>query len=151
MWTKGFLLHGNYIWKTLCILLMFSTGFTLFSIHFFFLYWSPFCLYAQIFDVISTEINEVLSINQSTNVFVFGDFNIYHKDKLTCTGGTDGTDGPGELCYNFSMSNDLTVTLTVLLFWIYSFLLSLLWKLMLLSHFPLTFCQTEKWIPSIIA
>ena len=37
--------------------------------------------------------------------FVFGDFNIHHKDWLTHSGGTDR---PGELCYNFSISNDLT-------------------------------------------
>ena len=41
----------------------------------------------------------------SANVFVFGDFNIHHKDWLTYSGGTDR---PGELCYNFSISNDLT-------------------------------------------
>ena len=39
------------------------------------------------------------------NVFVFGDFNVHHKDRLTYSGGTDR---PGELCYNFSISNDLT-------------------------------------------
>ena len=38
-------------------------------------------------------------------MFVFGDFNVYHKDWLTYSGGTDR---PGELCYNFSVSNDLT-------------------------------------------
>ena len=38
-------------------------------------------------------------------MFVFGDFNVHHKDWLTCSGGTDR---PGELCYNFSISNDLT-------------------------------------------
>ena len=37
--------------------------------------------------------------------FVFGDFNIHHKDWLTYSSGTDR---PGELCYNFSISNDLT-------------------------------------------
>ena len=47
----------------------------------------------------------VLSINPSANGFVFGDFNIHHKDWLTYSGGTDR---PGELCYNFSISNDLT-------------------------------------------
>ena len=49
--------------------------------------------------------DEVLSINPSANVFVFGDFNIHHKDCLTYYGGTDR---PGEFCYNFSISNDLT-------------------------------------------
>ena len=47
----------------------------------------------------------VLSSNTSANVFVFGDFNVHHKDWLTYSGGTDT---PGELCYNFSVSNDLT-------------------------------------------
>ena len=34
----------------------------------------------------------------------FGDFNIHHKNWLTYSGGTDR---PGELCYNFFISNDL--------------------------------------------
>ena len=38
-------------------------------------------------------------------MFVFGHFNVHHKDWLTYSGGTDR---PGELCYNFSFSNDLT-------------------------------------------
>ena len=38
-------------------------------------------------------------------MFVFGDFNIHHKYWLTYSGGTNR---PGELCYNFSISNDLT-------------------------------------------
>ena len=38
-------------------------------------------------------------------LFVFGDFNVHHKDWLTYSGGTDSS---GELCYNFSISNDLT-------------------------------------------
>ena len=59
----------------------------------------------MVFDSISSDIDEVLSINPSANVFVFGDFNIHDKDWLTCSGGTDR---PGELCYNFSISNDLT-------------------------------------------
>ena len=69
--------------------------------YFFFLYRSP----SSAFDSISSNIDEVLSINPSANVFVFGDFNVHHKDWLTYSGGTDR---PGELCYNFSISNDLT-------------------------------------------
>ena len=38
-------------------------------------------------------------------MFVLGDFNIHHRDCLTYSGGTDR---PGELCYNFSISNNLT-------------------------------------------
>ena len=44
-------------------------------------------------------------INPSANAFVFGDFNVHYKDWLTYSSGTDR---PGELCYNFSISNDLT-------------------------------------------
>ena len=57
-----------------------------------------------VFDSISSNIDEVLSINPSANAFVFGDFNVHHKDWLTsCSGGTDEA---GELCYNFSIPND---------------------------------------------
>ena len=73
--------------------------------YFFFLYQSPSLSLCTVFDSISSNIDEVLSINPSANVFVFGDFNIHHKDWLTYSGGTDR---PGELCYNFSISNDLT-------------------------------------------
>ena len=47
-------------------------------------------------------------INPSANLFVFGDFNIYHKDWLTYSGRTNK---PGELFYNFSISNDLSLLL----------------------------------------
>ena len=38
-------------------------------------------------------------------MFVFGEFYVYHKDWLTYS---DGTDRSGELCYNLSISNNLT-------------------------------------------
>ena len=72
---------------------------------FFFLYRSPSSILSTVFDSISYNIHEVLSINPSANVFVFGDFNVHHKDWLTYSGATDQ---PGELCYNFPISNDLT-------------------------------------------
>ena len=56
-------------------------------------------------DSILSNIDEVLSINPSANVFLFQDFNTHHKDWLTYSGGTDQ---PDELCYNFSISYDLT-------------------------------------------
>ena len=46
-----------------------------------------------------------MRFSQSANVFVFGDFNVHHKDRLTCSSGIER---PGEFCYNFSNSNDLT-------------------------------------------
>ena len=73
--------------------------------YFFFLYRSPSSALCTVFDSISSNIDEVLSINPSANVFVFGDFSVHHKDWLTYSGGTDWTD---ELRYNFSISNDLT-------------------------------------------
>ena len=73
--------------------------------YFFFLYQSASYLICTVFDSISSNIDEVLSINPSPNVFVFGDFNIHHKGRLTYS---DGTDRPGELSYNFFISNDLT-------------------------------------------
>ena len=73
--------------------------------YFFFLYRSPSSALCTVFDSISSNIDEVLSINPPANVFVFGDFNVHHKDWLTYSSGTDQ---PGELCYNFCISNDLT-------------------------------------------
>ena len=73
--------------------------------YFFFLYRSPSSSLCTVFDSISSNIDEVLSINPSANVFVFGDFNVHHKDWLSYSGGTDR---PGELCYYFSFSSDLT-------------------------------------------
>ena len=70
--------------------------------YFFFLYRSPSSALCTVFDSISSNIDEVLSINPSANVFVFGDFNVHHKDWLTYSGGTDR---PGELSYNFFCRN----------------------------------------------
>ena len=73
--------------------------------YFFFLCQSPSLSLCTVFDSISSNIDEVLSINLSANMFVFEDFNVHHKDWLTYSGGTDR---PGELYYNFSISDDLT-------------------------------------------
>ena len=60
-----------------------------------------------VFDSISSNIDEVLSINWSANVFVFRDFNPLHKDQPTYS------DGPGKVLdlvnsYNISISNYIT-------------------------------------------
>ena len=102
---------------------------------FFFLYWSPSLYLCTVFDCVSSNIDGVLLINPSGNVLVFGDFNVHHNDWLTYSGGIDQ---PSELCYNFSISNDLiqmflpgsqTVVLMVLLFWISFFLVMLVFVL----------------------
>ena len=86
---------------------MFLTGFTSLSVFF---YRSPSSSLCTVFDSISSNIDEVLSIYPSANVFVFGDFNVHHKDWLAYSGGTDTA---GELCYSFSISNDLTQMVNV--------------------------------------
>ena len=73
--------------------------------YFFFLYRSHSSSLCTVFESVSSNIDEVLSINPSANVLVFGDLNFHHKDWLTHSGGTDQ---PGKLCYNFPISNDLT-------------------------------------------
>ena len=73
--------------------------------YFFFLYRSPSSLLCTVFDSISSNIDEVLLINPSDNVFVFGDFNLPHKGWLSYFGGNDR---PDELCSNFFIPNNLT-------------------------------------------
>ena len=57
--------------------------------YFFFLYRSPSSALCTVFDSISSNIDEVLSINPSANVFVFRDFNVHHKDWLIYSGDTE--------------------------------------------------------------
>ena len=56
-------------------------------------------------DAVSSNIDEFLLINSSANLFIFGYFNIHHKDWLTNPGETNRR---VELSDNFSISNDLT-------------------------------------------
>ena len=58
----------------------------------------------MVFYSISSNTDEVLSINTSANVFVFGNLNVHHNDWVTYSGGTDR---PVELSYNLSISNNL--------------------------------------------
>ena len=112
---------------------------------------------------ISSNIDEVLSINPSAIIFVFGDFNIHHKDWLTYSGGTDR---PGELCCDsVAISNDLTemvnfpTRITCCDSQSYSFrFISFFWPwylfykafpsreilIMLLNQFPLTFFEPKR-------
>ena len=58
-----------------------------------------------VFCAISSNINEVLSTIPSANRFLLQDFNVHHKDWVTYSGEINR---PGEVCYNFSILNDLT-------------------------------------------
>ena len=125
--------------------------------YFFFLSKSPSSSLCMTFDSISSRTDEVLSIIPSANVFVFEDFNVHQNDRLTYSGGTDR---PGEFCYNFSISNDITqmvsfstripdcdchspalLNLFLLMLVFVTQSLSLHWAILiiLLSQFPLTF------------
>ena len=73
--------------------------------YFFFFYWLPYSSLCTGFYSVSSNIDEVFSINPSANVFVFGDFSVHHKDWLTYSNGTNTS---GEICYNFSVSTNLT-------------------------------------------
>ena len=83
------------IFRELCrFLLVFYFWLALFHSvsYFFFLYRSLSLSSCMVFNSISSIIDEVLSVNPSANVFVFGEFNVHHKDWLTYPGGTDRTD-----------------------------------------------------------
>ena len=64
--------------------------------YFFFFYWSPSSL-CKAFDSISSNINEVLSINTIWLSFIMGLDNLFWWNWQTW-----------ELCYNLSVPNDLT-------------------------------------------
>ena len=57
------------------------------------------------FDAISSNVDKVLAVNLSANVFVFGDFNAHHNDWLTYSSRTDRY---GKVRYEIPISNDLT-------------------------------------------
>ena len=128
------------------------------------------CLYATVFDSISSNIDEFLSMNTSANVFVFGVFKVHHKDWLTIL--VELIDLVNSVIVFLSqmtllrwltfLLGSLTVILTVLLFWISFFLLMLVFVLqwlslhcevliILLSQFPLTFQQTQTGMLCFIA
>ena len=100
--------------------------------YFFFLYRSPSSALCTVFDSVLSNIDEVLSINPSANVFVFGEFNVHHKDWLTYSSGTDLTQMTLLRWLTFLLGSQ-TVILIALVFWIYFFLLTLVFVLQWLS------------------
>ena len=136
--------------------------------YFFFLYRSSSSFLCTVFDSSSSNIDEVLLINPSANVFVFRYFNVHHKDWLTYCSGTDW---PGELC-KWPYSNDVTqmvnfptqipdcdshspafldLFLLMLVFVLHWLFLHLEILIMLWSQLPLTFHQIHSGIPCFIA
>ena len=111
---------------------MFSTAFTSFMALLFSLSITLF-VFMHGFWPFSSDVNSVNSLNPTTNVFVFGDL-LYMVELFMM----ELIRQVNELCYNFSISNDLTqiVNLTG----------SLHWEIlvMVLSQFPLTLCQIQN-------
>ena len=94
------------IHRKLCrFLLMFWTGFTSLSVLLLFLYHSPSFSLCTVFNSISSNIDEVLSINPSANKFVFGAFNVRHKDWIVYSGGTDRPVNSNNLSQIFNFSS----------------------------------------------
>ena len=149
MWKKDFLLHGTYLCKTLQILnYPFNWLYYTQCITFFFFHLSPLSL-CTVFDSISSNIDEVLSINPSANVFVFGDFNVQNKDWLIYSGRIDSLvnfvlvflSQMTLLRWLTFLLRSLTLTLTVLLFWTCFNLLMLVFILQRISlHWEIWSC-----------
>ena len=104
--------------------------------YFFFLYQSLSLSFCRVFYSTLSNIDEVLSINPSANVFVFGNFNVHNKDWLTYSGGTDLVNPVTISLSQITLIRWLTfllrfqtVILIVLLFWINFFLLMLVFVL----------------------
>ena len=86
-------------------LLMFPSRISSFMLSYlFFCYQPPVLSLCTTFEAILSKIDEILSINPSANILAFREFNIHYNDWFTCSGGTDR---PGELCYNFTIPDDL--------------------------------------------
>ena len=122
--------------------------------YFFSLYRSSSLFSWTVFDSISSNIDQVLSMNPSANVFVFWELNLHRKDWLTYS---DRTDRPVEHCCNLSqlillrwlafLLRPLTVSLAIFHCFIYFFFvmlvfvlqwLSLHWKILIMLLFQST-------------
>ena len=70
----------------------------------FFLYRSPSSQDCSIIDVVSDSIDHALSLFPTSNICVFGDFNVHHVEWL----GSRSSDSAGTHVYNFSLTQSLT-------------------------------------------
>ena len=159
MWTtnKNFLLPRKYLKKTLWILTIFDWLYFIQCLTFFSSTNHFLCLFCSAFDAISSNINGVLSVNPSANMFVFGDFNTHIRTVWPILVELNDL-VHSVIIFLFQMTilrwltfiiGSLTVTLTVLLFWVYSFFLLWLFVLPWLSSngkFWLCCCFSFHWI-----
>ena len=169
MWKKDFLLHGTYLWKTLQIFICFWMALLHLLSYFFFCNRSYSSSLCTVFYSISSNVDEVLSINPSANVFFF----LETLMPIIRTGLTVLVElidlVNAVIIFLFQMTllrwwtfllGSQTVILIVLLFLIYFFLLmlvfvlqwlSLHWEfLIMLSQFPLTVQLIDNGMPHFI-
>ena len=156
--TRDFLLHGTYLQKTLRILICFRLA----------LFHCLQCLisFSQIDHLLRHFVRfltlillRYMRLSQSSDLLlniVLGDFNVHHTEWLTYYGGTVIFLSQMTLLKWLTfLLGSLTVTLTVLLFWIYLFFLTIVFVLqwlslrseiliILLSQFSFSFLQTQK-------
>ena len=92
--------------------------------------------------MISLNLENIPLVNPFAEVFLFGDFNIHHKDSPTYSGGTGR---PGELSSNLLISNNFTLivnfpSLVLFLFVLHGFpSIEKFWSCCLSFHW-LSFC-----------
>ena len=86
---KGFVthMHETYLYKTLRILIyVFDMLYSIQCLPSFFSIQPSLC---AVFDAISSNIDEAVSIEPSANAIVFGDFNVHHKNWVTSSSEND--------------------------------------------------------------
>ena len=67
----------------------------------------------MVFYFISSNIDEVLSINPSANAFVFGDLNIHHKDWLNFPTRVPDCDSHSPALLDLFLSSDASICSTI--------------------------------------
>ena len=120
---------------------MFSSGLTSLRVLLLFPLSITFFNFVTVFYSISSNIDEVLSINRSANIFVSGDFNVHHKTGLAIlvelidlvSSVITFTSQMTLVRWLTFLLRSQTVILIVLLFWISFFLLMLVFVLQWLS------------------
>ena len=132
-------MHDLAVYMKKGILFLFSTGFTSFIV---------LLLFGLLitFNAISSNVDEVIWIHLLMSLSL----EISTSNWLTYSGGTDNLVNS----WTYFLLGSLTMTLTVLLYWIYLFLLVLVFVrqqfflhqkiLIMLSQFPSTFCHTQN-------
>ena len=125
-------MHETYLQKTLRILIyVFDMLYSIQCLPSFFSIQPSLC---AVFDAISSNIDEAVSIEPSANAIVFGDFNVHHKNWVTS-----------------SSENDIHIKFQAPVFVLHC--ICLYWRILiiLMFQFPSTFLQIQKGMLLIIA